>query len=389
MHIHQERNSRAQRGFTLVEALISLVVMAFGMLALSGMQASLARNSDLAKQRTEAMRLAQARLEKMRSFTGISTGAVNWNGLDSMAPGTATTNATYTVTSSVTGLDTDSFRPVTVVVSWIDRTNATQNVSLASVISQTDPKDPGFLGNPLPQNTPLRRPKNRNINIPIPATDLNNGTSAVAFSNTQYVVFSNVTGNVVKVCNPNKANATAAEILASACVSFAGYVLDGYVGTSAAYPTGVDFSQVVLNLPLVGQPVFCVVGGAVNQNSGVAIPGYKYYSCVIPLSGGLTWGGTVRLAGVPTTGSDIVCRYQYTPTLNTTVNERNVQPYVNVNQTLDEQNYLMATSNSNVTTSLAGSTTTCPAAMTVAGVSIGVVHQDCRLKNTSRAAECP
>ena len=56
---------------------------------------------------------------------------------------------------------------------------------------------------------------------------------------------------------------------------------------------------------------------------------------------------------------------------------------------LDEQNDVMARSNSNVTTSLAGNTATSPAGMTVAGVSIGVVHQDCRLKNIARASECP
>ncbi len=185
-HLQVRRTGR-QRGFTLVEALIALLVMSFGMLALSGMQLSLSRNADVAKQRTEAMRLAEARIEEMRSFTGISAGAVNWNGLDAMANTSVTTNATYTVASTMSGVDTDPLRAVNVQVTWTDRTGAAQSVNVASVISQTDPRDPGFIGNPLPLNAPLKRPKNRDINIPIPALSLGDGRSAYQFSPT-YVV---------------------------------------------------------------------------------------------------------------------------------------------------------------------------------------------------------
>ena len=52
----QPRRSGA-RGFTLLEALIALLVLSFGMLAIAGFQTTLSRNSDLAKQRTEALRL--------------------------------------------------------------------------------------------------------------------------------------------------------------------------------------------------------------------------------------------------------------------------------------------------------------------------------------------
>ena len=76
-----------QRGFSLIEALIALLVMAFGMLALAGMQASVSYGGDMAKQRGEAMRLAQERIEQMRSYTGLSTGAINWNGIDALADG--------------------------------------------------------------------------------------------------------------------------------------------------------------------------------------------------------------------------------------------------------------------------------------------------------------
>jgi prepilin-type N-terminal cleavage/methylation domain-containing protein len=376
-----------QRGFTVIEALIALAVMAFGMLALSGMQTSLSRNADVAKQRSEAVRLAQARIENMRSFTGISTGAINWNGLDALANDSSTTNTTYTIASTMGGVDTDSLRTVNVTVSWNDRTGAAQSVSMSSVISQTDPRDPGFIGNPLPLNTPLKRPKNRDINIPIPALSLGNGTSSFQFSATYVVIFSDISGNVVQICNPNVANATVAQILASNCVSFTGYIVAGYVSTplaaAAAYPTGVNTSGVVRNTALVGQPITCQFGTATDQNNGAVINNYKYYLCVVPLDTPFMWGGTIKLAGVPIDDKYIVCRFQYVQT-NVTANERNVQPYVNVNKSMDQQNYLVTTTNDANPTDAS-----CPGSMNVAGISAGVLHQNCRSNNPNRATDCP
>ena len=402
MNTPQVSRKGQQRGFSLAEALIVLLVMSFGMLALSGMQLSLSRNADVAKQRTEAMRLAQARIEEMRSFTGIGTGAINWNGLDAMVNSTTTTNTSYTVASAMSGVDTDALRAVNVQVDWVDRTGAPQRVSLASVISQTDPRDPGFIGNPLPLNTPLKRPKNRNINIPIPALSLGDGRSSTQFSPDYVVVYSNITAGVVQICNPVTAGpiATVIEINdaiagnAGSCVDIAGYILAGYIGRSSGsvtFPTGINHSGISRDQPFTGQGIRCLFSDATDQNTNALITvdnGYKYYVCVVPLAAPLLWSGTVRLGGVPTTGSLIVCRYQYTQTA-VTVNERNIQPYVNVNMSMDEQNYQVATHGASPTSSLAGSTTACPSGMTVTGVSVGVVHQDCRLANPSRATECP
>src|SRR5665647_2333889 len=87
-----------QTGFTIVEALIALAVMGFGLLSLASMQLKLAGTGDVARQRTEAIRLAEQKIEELRSFTGISSGTINWNGL---ANGTDTiTPSTYLVGST-------------------------------------------------------------------------------------------------------------------------------------------------------------------------------------------------------------------------------------------------------------------------------------------------
>jgi prepilin-type N-terminal cleavage/methylation domain-containing protein len=384
--------SRRQRGFSLIEALVALVVMAFGMLALAGMQLTLSRSGDIAKQRVEAMRLAQARIERMRAFTGISSGAVNWNGLDAIANETVTTNATYTVASTMAGLDTDAMRPVNVTVSWTDRANEQQTVAMATILSQSDPRDVGYLGTPLPANRPLRRPKNRDINIPYPAVDLANGTSAYQVNPTYVIVFSNLNANVVQLCDPNQANATAAQILASTCTTVSGYIVAGYLSVPSGSWTALGMNHSGISRNTAGsEAIRCGFGDAVDQNStvGATIAGYKYYICVVPVNTPFLWGGRMRVGAVPTNSNYIVCRYEYLQT-NIDANERNIQPYASVDKSLDEQNYLLTTTSNNTNGSIAGSTSACPSSMAVAGVSRGVVHQDCRgSRNSNASTECP
>lgn len=409
-----------QSGFALIEALIALLVMSFGMLALSGMQMTLARSADIAKQRTEAMRLAQRKIDEYRSFTSILAAGghvIVWNTLPGSFTETVVTNATYTVATTLAGANTDAMRPVSVQVSWADRANQSQSITISSVISKSDPIDIGYISNPLPLNTPLKRPKNRNINIPIPALDLGGGQSSTQFDVNYVIVYSNVDAGIVKICDPVTATSTAtvAEINAAiagttgSCVDVTGYIVAGYIGrtaTSVAFPTGIKHDVVgahgiTRNTAFSGQPIRCLFSDATDQNTGALITAdnaYKYYLCVVPVSAPFEWSGTVRLgfaAATLSTNSFMVCRYQYVQT-DITPNERNVQPYDRVNMSMDEQNYQVVTSSNSTTSSLAGSLTACPAAMTVTdttttpsrAISVGVVHQDCRLANPSRLVEC-
>ncbi len=60
---------RAQRGVSLVEAIVAMAVMAFGMMAIVGLQTTLRANSDVAKQRSEAVRIAEEAIETARAFS--------------------------------------------------------------------------------------------------------------------------------------------------------------------------------------------------------------------------------------------------------------------------------------------------------------------------------
>ena len=101
-----------ERGFTLIEALIALVVMSLGMLTFAAVQARLRTHSDVAKQRSEAVRIGQENIENLRAFGSLAAEAGVANNLayntgvvDGAAAKTVlasdvstATNATYTLT---------------------------------------------------------------------------------------------------------------------------------------------------------------------------------------------------------------------------------------------------------------------------------------------------
>jgi type IV pilus modification protein PilV len=265
--------SRRQAGFSLIEALVALLVVAFGMLGIASFQYTLSRSSDVAKQRTEATRIAQKELDRLRSFAQrqsdgnpaddrysyvddlrSSAGAQAVTGL--------ATNTTYNLEREVfiqtrdqtplpgaaaafdqvlsSGLTAsggtptgDKFRLFNVVVSWEDRAGQRQEVRLASSISDGDPSALGALGVMRRTSTTLR-PRNRNINIPFASVLLSGGsTSAFAApAGNAVFVIDNLTGQVTQRCE----NVTAPliegiDLVASGatCVTIDAYLLSGYV----------------------------------------------------------------------------------------------------------------------------------------------------------------
>ena len=69
---------QAQRrvlGASLIEALVAMLVMALGLLAVTGIQSRLRQSGDAAKQRTEATRIAQAEMQRLRSYSVLSRDA--------------------------------------------------------------------------------------------------------------------------------------------------------------------------------------------------------------------------------------------------------------------------------------------------------------------------
>lgn len=121
---------RGSRGFTLLEVMIAMIILAIALLGLAGLQITSFRGNSLASQITEATTLAQDQLEQL-----IATPFANLTGGNSNVTGT--TGVTYNVQWTITP---DPIPPgvtsatVDVTVLWTQNTRHT--VSIDSVISQ-------------------------------------------------------------------------------------------------------------------------------------------------------------------------------------------------------------------------------------------------------------
>lgn len=140
---------QAQRGVSLMEAVVALAVMGFGMLGVAAMQSSLRQNADIARQRAEAVRMAQDALERYRGYSVIASDGVKRAYDDITTPAANTTlagtNASYTRAVTVATSSDFNVKTVRSAVSWTDRANNTQSVVLASQIHRVPPELAGAL----------------------------------------------------------------------------------------------------------------------------------------------------------------------------------------------------------------------------------------------------
>ncbi|MFT7773230.1 type IV pilus modification PilV family protein [Roseateles sp.] len=264
-----------QRGVTLIEALVALLVMSFGMLALVGLMSNLRLSADIAKQRTEAMRIARADLAVMRSFSMLDrpagvVGGPNAYFTDivddttSILPPDPSVNTTYAKVRTVTDLRDDASltappiaKQVHVRVDWMDRAGEAQFVTLDTIIARVDPIFSAAVGF-APRNSPITQPSGRNPVIPATATKIDKNVSAFRPSSLGQTVwvFNNVTGFVTSVCSIETGTTTFAADVSSCITNTTGttsYLLSGivrYSNTSPANPSSPEAAALPISLSI-------------------------------------------------------------------------------------------------------------------------------------------
>jgi len=123
------------KGFSLIEMLIALVILAISLLALAGLMATTTRNNAFGGHMTEAATFAQDKLEELKAipWTNIIGGA-------DTKPGS--TGITYTRTWNVSTLlnpvppPNDLLKAVTITVNWNDGTS--RSINIFSAIRNSD-----------------------------------------------------------------------------------------------------------------------------------------------------------------------------------------------------------------------------------------------------------
>lgn len=294
------------RGVSLVEALVAMAVMSIGMLALVGVQGTMRLNSDLARQRTEATRIASEEIERLRSFTSLAavpgTPGVSYDEIASRTvdgyqlPGD-TANTSYQVVRTVRPDPSSGQKVVSVQVRWTDRTNQPQTVTLDSSISATPPTLSAMLIVPH-RESPVSRGRGRHISIPDGAVPVSGDSGRSRFtppgSSGVTWYFDNLTG-LMRVCvgDVNDIGTCPVATLVSGAVRF--HIADVQpTGADAEHPAGPL-------LPLATGPGALVLADAVG--TGTAASCYALtvglqinYYCAVATSDAQGWGGQLNLA---------------------------------------------------------------------------------------------
>jgi Tfp pilus assembly protein PilV len=349
---------RLSRGVTLVEALVALAVMSFGMLAVVGVQATLRFNSDIAKQRSEAVRIAQEAIEEARSYVQIEpdpTG-VQRSYADVVSTAAAdvagyTTNTTYRLSRDVQeDAPAPGVKSLRVRVEWADRNGTIQAITLTTQIARENPALTGAVVNQADYADPQLKPGGRHAAIPTLAHDLGDGRSVftppvpAGTPGTVAWVFDNNTAYITGVCTISAgtpASALTAASIAACADNYLAHLLAGVVqfATTPTQPTAADAENppgqarnLDMQLYLADSRIPVCFDDAPSTAATANGRRYARYYCAIPANATRTWDGYATVtplpftdnpnsawafAGPDTPAEDVTHRLcRYTPALN-------------------------------------------------------------------------
>ena len=399
------RTRHSQRGTTLLEGLVAFLVLSLGMLSVVRVQSQMRLNTDVARQRSEAVRIAQEDIEKLRAFSviGVHAGASAFASVTSAsrrvdsASGQAS-NTSYELMREISAADAPWSKNTRVSVAWNDRTGAQQQVVLSTLIAGNDPAYAGALQ--LHAKAPrVRAVLARSAWIPVQAKDLGQGSSAFkpVSGSTEVLVFNNTSGNVTARCSGGDAalsNANLSTATLGVCESLQAYALSGVVRFSSATPpdaaaaNDVPLGLSIAIVPSDGTPAptcrsearksvtYTIAGAARTEAVPVAASPatlgvsswvetgerfVAYHCVVVPAAPGAAWSG--RASIVPTgwtlgTGANDnrVCRFSADADGSGAIDNNLEHPdtYTALNSSLTQQNFLVIKGTQSCPTAAAG-----------------------------------
>jgi Tfp pilus assembly protein PilV len=226
------------RGATLLEALVAFLVLSLGMLTMARLQTTLRLNSDIARQRSEAVRLAEEDMEALRAFAtlaatqGVKAYADIVSAKHSVTAGQGGGgNVDYEVAREVASVGDPGYKTASVTVNWADRHGAAQHVVIDSVIGAHSPTLSAALS-VASRGQAVRGLLGRPASVPATAKNLGNGHSVLKPDSGQTLafVFSNASGHLTSVCSGVTASShdiVAADLVT--CTATNGLLLSGQV----------------------------------------------------------------------------------------------------------------------------------------------------------------
>lgn len=128
-----------QSGFSLIEVMISFVLIGVGALGLVKLQAYIEQRADFAMHSIQALNLAEQKLEWFRTrgaSSAVSTSPVA-DYTDDLVAGEDTSHPLYTLQWEIPSIElSGALKTVLITASWSDRHGKKQHIELKTMISQ-------------------------------------------------------------------------------------------------------------------------------------------------------------------------------------------------------------------------------------------------------------
>ncbi|HEX2541969.1 MAG TPA: hypothetical protein VHM00_12910 [Caldimonas sp.] len=248
----------AQRGATLFESLLAFVVLAAGTVTVATLQATLRQQADVARERSEAVRLGEEHIEQLRSFATVAaaSGVHAYAAIaDDDSVVTGSRHASYRIVRSIDDAAFGGAKAVSVAVHWTDRAGTAREVAFSTFIARNDPVYAGALAlgaGAVPGV--VRGRSGRAAAIPVEAKDLGDGRSVlkpVAGGSLAFVL-DNHGGAVVGHCSGVAAGVATRDLALadlSGCTEVRTLLVAGTVRfTSASPPSPAEARELPLEL---------------------------------------------------------------------------------------------------------------------------------------------
>jgi type IV pilus assembly protein PilV len=121
------------RGFTLIEVLVTALLLTFGLLGTLGLTTGVIRGNFFSKNTTSATAIAESQLEAVQNRGYVNATTTNFPA----APATVSTgNVNFTRTTTITdNLPSSNMKTISVTVTWKEASNAARSVSLQTILA--------------------------------------------------------------------------------------------------------------------------------------------------------------------------------------------------------------------------------------------------------------
>jgi prepilin-type N-terminal cleavage/methylation domain-containing protein len=130
-------------GFSLLEVLIALVVLAIAIIAIAKVQGLLIPGFDYAEQQSEAVNLARMKIEDYRNYESLEGSGNSYENIHSGSETTVWKNTTFVTSWTVTESATPPYKQINVRVTWARQDFANNFIELTSIIGKLDPISEG------------------------------------------------------------------------------------------------------------------------------------------------------------------------------------------------------------------------------------------------------